>query len=196
MKLGNKKSTFLIIALLLTVGVSIKYVAGTYAKYTSTLPAVSGSASVAKWAFTTDNSSVALNINLTTTVDNTSLASGKIAPGTAGNFTLALSNATSDVGVQFTISFSGISNVPSNLTFTVGNTSFNPSTGTLTGYIARGETLNVPIAWEWPYSTSAAADLQDTTDGINAYTMTITANITGTQTDPTASITTGVSVAP
>ena len=120
MKLKNKKS-MLVIVLLLLVGVSVKYVAGTYAKYTSTISA-EGSATVAKWAFSEDNSSTSLAINLTTTVNATSLESGKIAPGTEGNFTLELSNATSDVGVQFDITFTGATNVPSNLSASISST--------------------------------------------------------------------------
>ena len=191
--MGRKKSLYLVIALLLVVGVSIRYVAGTYAKYTSTLNA-SGTATVAKWAFTDDNTSTALTLNLTTSVNATSLVSGKIAPGTEGNFALNLSNATSDVGVQFTISFADTTNVPSNLVLKYDGTSFNPSTGTITGTIAKGGSISIPIDWEWPYSTSAANDDLDTTDGENAATMTLTANITGVQTNPTQAVTTTASV--
>jgi len=191
--MGRKKSLYLVIALLLVVGVSIRYVAGTYAKYTSTLSA-SGTATVAKWAFTEENTSTALTLNLTTTVDPTSLVSGKIAPGTEGNFALRLSNTTSDVGVAFTISFASTTNVPTNLVLKYNNTSFNPSTGTITGTIAKGGSISIPIDWEWPYSTSAANDDLDTTDGENAATMTLTANITGVQTNPTQAVTTTASV--
>jgi len=191
----KSKNKMLIIVLLLLVGVSVKYVAGTYAKYTATVTA-EGSATVAKWAFSQDNASTSLAINLTTTADATSLVSGKIAPGTAGNFTLALSNENSDVGVKFDITFTGATNIPSNLVFTYGGNSFNANNGALTGYIAKGETINVPITWSWPYYTSAADDTEDTADGVAANTMTINASIVGVQTDPTQNITTQVSVAP
>ena len=191
--MGKKK--YFVIALLIAVGVSIRYVAGTYAKYTSTITG-SGTATVAKWAFTDDNSSTALTFNLTTTVDQTSLINGKIAPGTEGNFQFTLSNATSDVGVEFTVSFAGATNVPSNLVLKYNNTSFDPTSATITGTIARGESITIPIAWEWPYYTNTTDDGEDTDDGVAAATMTLSASITGVQTNPTQAITTTATVTP
>lgn len=187
---GKKNITmYLSIVLLLLVGVSIRYVAGTYAKYTSTVSA-SGTATVAKWAFDTDNSSTTVALDLTTVIDETSLVDEKIAPGTAGNFNIELSNENSEVGVSFTVSFGTASGIPSNLVLTYGGNSFDPSTGTITGTIAQGETITLPIAFSWPYYTSAADDTEDTTDGSAAGTMTLTASIVGVQTEPTAHVTT------
>ena len=193
MNMGKKK--YFVIALLIALGVSIRYVAGTYAKYTSTISG-SGTASVAKWAFTDDNTSTTLTLNLTSTVNQTSLVNGKIAPGTEGNFSFRLNNLTSDVGVQFTISFAGATNVPANLVLEYNNTTFNPSTGTITGTIARREYIDIPIDWVWAYYTSDADDVEDTTDGENANTMTLSASITGVQTDPSQAITTTATVTP
>lgn len=187
---GKKNITmYLSIVLLLLVGVSIRYVAGTYAKYTSTING-SGTISVAKWAFTTDNSSTAINLNLSTAVQATSLAADKIAPGTAGSFDLVLSNATSDVGVAFTVTFSGATGIPQNLVLTYDGNSFNPGTGSITGTIAKGGSITLPIEFSWPYYTDATEDGQDTTDGITAADMVLTASIVGSQTNPTATVTT------
>lgn len=187
---GKKNITmYLSIVLLLLVGVSIRYVAGTYAKYTSTING-SGTISVAKWAFTTDNSSTAINLNLSPAADPTSLVNGKIAPGTSGSFNLVLSNATSEVGVEFTVTFTGVTGKPQNLVLTYGGNSFNPSTGSITGTIAQGETITLPIGFSWPYYTDATEDGEDTNDGITAADMVLTAQIVGSQTNPTATVTT------
>ena len=180
---------------MILVGVSVRYVAGTYAKYTSTLTA-SGTATVAKWAFTDDNSNVDLDLDLTTSVDPTSLVQDRIAPGTAGSFELELSNATSEVGVEFTITFSTATNIPTNLVFDYNGTTFNPTNGTITGTIAQGDTITIPIDWEWAYYTSASADAADTINGEAAATMNLTASITGVQTNPTQTITTTATVTP
>ena len=150
---------------------------------------------MATWAFESENNANALKtfaINLTTTInDNSLLDSGKIAPGTAGNFVIQLNNQNSDVGIKFTIAFDDTDNVPANLIFKSGSTAFNPSTATITGYIARGETLSVPISWEWEYYNNSTDDGEDTTDGINHYTMTVTAKVSGEQTNPNTTVTTG-----
>ncbi|MBO4601492.1 MAG: hypothetical protein J5634_04595, partial [Bacilli bacterium] len=79
MKINNKKggknmkgkkniTMYLSIVLLLLVGVSIRYVAGTYAKYTSQVSG-SGTISVAKWAFPTDNASSSITLSLSPNPD-------------------------------------------------------------------------------------------------------------------------------
>ena len=193
----NKKAIGIGVLLLL-VGISVKYVAGTYAKYTSEITA-QGTATVAKWAFDTDNASGALAINLTSTVNATSLVSGKIAPGTSGSFVIAVSNANSEVGVEYNISFDSAANVPSNLVFTYNNTSFSPSTNSIHGYLPVGEADSLTLDWEWPYETGSGAalvseDAEDTADGSAAATMTITANIVGTQTNPGTAVVKGATV--
>ena len=60
---GNKKTSLIIMILLLVVGVTTGYVASTYAKYTSSLPEKSGTATVAKWAFTSENASKTLSVS-------------------------------------------------------------------------------------------------------------------------------------
>ena len=150
---------------------------------------------MATWAFESENNANALKtfaINLTTTINDSSLLdSGKIAPGTAGNFIIQLNNLNSDVGIKFTIAFDDTDNVPANLIFKSGSTAFDPSTATITGYIATGETLSVPISWEWAYYNNSTDDGEDTTDGINHYTMTVTAKVSGEQTNPNTAVTTG-----
>lgn len=190
MKRKNKKSLILI-ALLLLVGITSGYVASTYAKYTSEITGNNGTATVAKWAFETDNASQTLTINLAQTYDATTLVANKIAPGTAGSFNIALSNEHGEVGVDFTISLDSITNIPTNLKFYKDanyTTELTPGTSTITGQLVAGENsfAGVPIYWRWEYETSAIStnDPLDTQDGEDANSLTIGVTITGTQTPP------------
>ena len=191
----SKGQKIFLVVLLVLVAISGGFVLGSSAKYTTVLQNKTGTAVVATWAFESENNANALKtfaINLTTTISDSSLLdSGKIAPGTAGNFVIQLNNQNSDVGIKFTIAFDDTDNVPANLIFKSGSTAFNPSTATITGYIARGETLSVPISWEWEYYNNSTDDGEDTTDGINHYTMTVTAKVSGEQTNPNTTVTTG-----
>ena len=188
----EKRSALLLMVLLLLIGITALYVASTYAKYTAEVTG-QGTAQVAKWAFKTDNASTDFEIKLDETYDPSTLVAKRIAPGTSGKFDIKLSNKNSEVGVNFTIAFTDTTNVPQNLVFKQGSTEINPSTGTVTGHIAAGEELTVPLTWEWKYYTSDANDAKDTTDGETPKTMTVKATITGVQTTPnTTAITTGI----
>ncbi len=178
----KKKKKLLVIALLLVFGITAGYVANTYAKYTAQVNG-QGAVSVAKWAFEDDNSSISIDIDLDGNIDASTLVDGKIAPGTSGRFDIELSNENSEVGVEFSVVLSK-TNAPSNLVFSTGDT--------ITGKIAAGEKLTIPVTFSWPYYTSASDDAEDTTDGKAAQDMTITAAITGTQVQPGAAITTGL----
>ena len=187
----NKKS-LLIIVLLVLVGLTTGYVASTYAKYTSTVTG-SGTATVAKWAFATDNATQNITIALNPTVDATTLVNGKIAPGTTGSFNIALVNTNSEVGVDFSIALDSISNKPTNLKFYKDSsytTELTPGTSTVTGQLTAGDStgVTVPIYWRWEYETNAIAtnDPIDTQDGEAANTLTIGVTITGVQTQPSA----------
>ena len=187
----NKKS-LLIIVLLVLVGLTTGYVASTYAKYTSTVTG-SGTATVAKWAFATDNATQNITIALNPTVDATTLVNGKIAPGTTGSFNIALVNTNSEVGVDFSIALDSISNKPTNLKFYKDSsytTELTPGTSTVTGQLTAGDStgVTVPIYWRWEYETNAIStnDPIDTQDGEAARTLTIGVTITGVQTAPSA----------
>lgn len=195
----NKKSIGFMVLLLL-VGLTSGFVGGTFAKYTGEVNG-QGTATVAKWAFETDNSGIStFDVNLSTTADDTTLATvgGKkrIAPGTAGSFSVTLTNPTSEVGVDFTVALDSIENKPTNLKFykdAAHTTEIIPGTGTITGQIkAKDSTgIAVPIYWAWEYETTNG-DAADTTDGEAAKTLTIGLTITGVQTQPGAAITTHI----
>lgn len=189
----KKKKSLLVVALLLLVGITSGYVASTYAKYTSQIAGNNGTATVAKWAFSTDNPTQTLTINFSGTYDPTTLVAGKIAPGTSGSFNIALKNTNTETGVNWTIQLNSITGKPTNLKFykdSEHTTEITPGTGTITGQLAaKGTTtLTVPIYWAWEYETSQIAtnDPLDTTDGEAAKELTIGVDITGVQTQPGA----------
>ena len=104
-----KKRTFGLLVLFLMIGVAGVFLIGTYAKYTSTATQ-SGTATVAKWAFSTDNANDSLTISLAENYNATTLVNGKIAPGTEGSFNIALVNTNSEVGVDWTLTLKSITN--------------------------------------------------------------------------------------
>ena len=196
----KKRNAVLLLVLLLLVAISASYIAGTYAKYTSEIKDNNGTATVAKWAFDTDNTTQTLTINLDETYDPTTLVAERIAPGTQGSFEIALVNTNTETGVNWTLALKSITDKPTNLKFykdSSYSTELVPGTDTITGQLkAKDSTgLSVPIYWKWAYETDAIAtnDPKDTTDGKAAKTLTIGVDITGVQVPPsTTAITSGI----
>ncbi len=180
----NHKKSILVVILLLLVAIATAYVGGTYAKYTESVSG-NGTATVAKWDFTTDNAISNLTINFTDTYAASTLVAGKIAPGTSGSFAISVKNTNTETGVDFTLSLSSVQNVPTNLKFykdSTFTTEITPGSGTITGQLAAKDStgLSVPIYWKWNYETTGG-DTADTTDGKAAESLTIPITITGTQ---------------
>ena len=182
-----KKKSLMLIVLLMLVGLTSGYVASTYAKYVKTLDNVSATATVAKWDFKKGTNYGVFDITLPATVDASTLVADKIAPGTSGTFTIDLDNSGSDVGVEYEITFTGVSNIPSNLVLKNGGTAITIANGAkITGTIPAAQTDSLELTWEWPYYTNATDDAEDTTDGEAAATMTLTATVNGHQVAPSA----------
>ena len=181
----NKKNLVLVFALLFGVFATAMVVSNTYAKYTASLGEKTSTATVAKWAFVTDNSGTALTLNLTESkIKANTLDSGKIAPGTEGSFVIALSNATSEVAVDYTIQFDA-SSLPTNLVLYSDSTFETPLTNNrITGTLnPKAASTNVTVYWKWAYET-AEGDSADTTDGTAESLKTVKATITGVQANP------------
>jgi len=199
---NKKKKSLILIVLILLVGVTCGYVASTYAKYTTEITGNNGTAIVAAWNFEADNENQTIEIELAETVDESTLIDERIAPGTSGEFQVALVN-TSEVGADFVVALTSITNKPTNLKFyktrsgsagayTYSN-EITPGTTEITGQLAAEDStgLNVPIYWVWAYETTEIAtnDPIDTANGENTLanrTLTIGVDITGTQTPPSA----------
>lgn len=177
----------LVIILLMLVAIATAYVGNTYAKYTETVSG-DGTATVAKWDFTTDNSISTLDIDFTDDYDPSTLVEGKIAPGTSGSFAITVKNTHTETGVNFTLALGTATNVPTNLKFykdSTFTTEITPGTGTITGQLAALDStgLDVSIYWKWNYETTNG-DTADTTNGKAATELTIPVTITGTQVPP------------
>lgn len=187
----NKRKTALVVAFVV-IGVAVLgLAAAVYAKYISSVTKT-GTASVAKWAFTSDNTSGEVTCELDHTYDTNTLVAGKIAPGTSGKCPIEISNAQTEVGIDYSIALpSTIAGQPKNMKFysneehTTAVTSSAPITGTLA---PKAAATMVYIYWEWPYEnnpSTAAYDADDTSDGEAAASMTMTFTVTGTQVQPT-----------
>ena len=113
----QKRNTFMLMILLLLVTLTAAYVASTYAKYTAEITGKQGTATVATWAFDTENQSKTLTVALDETYDATTLVADRIAPGTKGSFAIQLTNANSETGVDFTMNVGTPTGVPTNLKF-------------------------------------------------------------------------------
>jgi len=179
----------LVIILLMLVAIATSYVGSTYAKYTETVSG-DGTATVAKWDFTTDNAISTLDIDFTDDYDPSTLVEGKIAPGTSGSFAISVKNTHTETGVNFTLALGTATNVPTNLKFykdSTFTTEITPGTGTITGQLAALDStgLDVSIYWKWNYETTNG-DTADTTNGKAATELTIPITITGTQVPPSS----------
>ena len=205
--MSKKKKTILVAAIVLGVAV-LGLAAGVYAKYIASFTADGDIADVAKWAFEDENDGDGLlECELDKNYDTNTLSEGKIAPGTSGTCTFSITNKNSEVGVNYTITLSGVTNQPTNvkfyktksgsgnnITYTDELTTSNGSvTGTINAGVATAQTEE--IYWVWPYETGtvtdgvAEGDDEDTTDGENAAAatkkMTATFAIKGVQVQPT-----------
>ena len=189
--MSKKRSTVAVAFLVLGV-VVLGLAVAVYAKYISSFTAT-GSATVAKWAFTSDNSSGEVTCSLDETYDTDTLVAGKIAPGTSGKCPIQISNANTEVGVSYSIALpSTIAGQPKNMKFyadadhDTAMTTSAPITGTLA---PKAAAKTVYVYWEWPYEddpSTTAYDTNDTTDGAAASSLTMTFTVTGTQIQPVA----------
>lgn len=191
----KKIKSLVAMALLMAVGISCSFVAGTYAKYTSTLSGKKGTAVIAKWAFDDDNEDTTLDIDFAQTYDPNTLVADRIAPGTEGSFAIELSNENSEVLVNYTLEVSDVDGIPTNMKFYTDESHTNEITDfsdtsdmeDLTGTIAIGGTETVDIYWVWEYETTNG-DAADTANGKaggeDGTKLEFTMNITGVQVEP------------
>ena len=186
----NKKKATLVVALIAIGAAVLGLSAAVYAKYISSITKT-GTASVAKWAFTTDNESGTVTCELDKTYNTNTLVAGKIAPGTSGKCPIEISNASTEVGVRYDIKPSTVANQPKNLKFYKEATHTNEitaeGTATITGNLdPKAAATTVYVYWEWPYedTSDSTYNSKDTADGEAAATMTMTFDVTGTQIQP------------
>ena len=197
---NTKKRNVVLAAVLLGVAATVGTIGvTTFAKYKSQLGNVSSNVTVAKWAFDTDNSSHNYTFSLANTYTASTLVSNRIAPGTQGSFVFSLNNANGETGVEYTIEMAKNAGTPANLKFYSDSSCTTELTGTnsntLTGHLDPGASATtVTVYWKWAYETGSTTaendsnDVIDTSNGVaaNADGMTVTATITGVQSEPRA----------
>lgn len=191
--MSKKKKTMLALAIILGIA-AVGLAAGVYAKYIASLTSGNGSATVAKWAFETDNANTTITCELAKTYKASTLVAGKIAPGTSGKCPIKISNANSEVGVNYTIKPKTVTNQPTYLKLykNEAHTEEFSTTEAITGTLApKAAEQTIYVYWDWAYETGtvtdgvAAGDAADTTDGEAAKTMEISFDISGVQVPPT-----------
>lgn len=187
----NSKSKSVIAVLLAVILIILLVGAWAFARYTTTLPKVDGTATVAKWSFKTTGLD---SFARTDTVALTDIAEGKLAPGTKGKIQASVDATGCEVGVDYTVSVTDVVNKPENLKFYSDadcQTEIAIASGkySVTGTIdanADTKTVAPAIYWKWDYNTTAntAVDTADTANGEAAKTMTFKVEAIGTQSNP------------
>jgi len=180
-KADEKRQRTLAIAIILFLIGLIMVFIGTFAFYQNTITGtVNGS--IASWVFKANNNASNFAITLSPTQTTRTLNS-TMAPGTSGSFTINLSTEGSALGVNYTITFSNFTNLPSNLKF-YSDSAYNTETDitasgySLTGTLNANSTLAKTIYWKWEYGTSSSV----TTDNSSAdKSVSFTATVVGQQ---------------
>ncbi|MBQ4634393.1 MAG: hypothetical protein IJB71_03500 [Bacilli bacterium] len=169
--------TFAIILFLL--GLILVFV-GTYAYYQRTITGtVIGT--VSTWSFKANNSATSFNVTLVPNGNATS--NSTMAPGTSGSFSVVLSAAASELPVDYVITFSNFSNIPTNLVFYTDAAHTSQVDLQAVGYTLSDTLLSEASAtetwyWEWPYGTTESVAV-DNADANKVVSFTIT--VVGTQ---------------
>ena len=187
----SKKRTTLVVAFVVMGVAALGLAAAVYAKYVSSVEKT-GVAKVAKWAFTTKNTTGSVECELDKTYNPNTLVGNRIAPGTSGYCPIVVSNEDTEVGITYSIVPGTVDGKPTNLKFYKDSTHKTELTAesALTGNLNPGAvtTTQAYVYWEWKYEgeNDSTYDTNDTTDGVAAATMTMTFNVTGTQVQPAA----------
>jgi len=191
----KKKIMFILVLVILFLLIIAFSIGTSYSKYTTTVKG-EGISQIAKWSFKANGENKTMStIALKDTYDNTKLTDGKIAPGTSGNFTIVVDATGCDVGLSYQVNFRNEKNKPTNLKFTLGDTTVNTLEeleDLLSGIIAANDTLKeriIQINWQWPFETKVnnleENDKLDTKQAIEFENYTFDVSITGTQLIPT-----------
>ena len=188
---SRKIISLAVLIVVLAISFSILY---TNAKYTSTATG-NISSSVAKYVFNlsgTDayNSTHTINnLVLAQTCDSDALIDGKIAPGTTGAFNLIVNCEGAEVGIEYNITFTNISDnakeLPKNLILILDGKQWHFEDGISGRIDANAEKKEVihTIYWNWAFGTYNG-DEADTIDGQNSFDYTYKITAVGKQVDP------------
>lgn len=202
----DNKLTKVVLIVLLIAMIGLIVIAGSYARYTTTISGTD-TATVAKFKVGSNTTSSTFDLFTTavkeadgTTADS-DVAEGKIAPGTGGKFKIDLTN-DSDVTVDYALTLketSNTSNIPVEYSLdgkTYVTASKFADLSTSKGQLAIGSTnqttASVTVYWRWAIDgsastnyTTAQTDATDTALGqaTTAPTLTVEVSSTFTQVD-------------
>ena len=201
----NKLTKVVLIALLIAM-IGLIVIAGSYARYTTTISGTD-TATVAKFKVGSNTTSSTFDLFTTAVKEadgstaDTDVAEGKIAPGTGGKFKVDLTN-DSDVTVDYTLSLketSNTSNIP--VEYSLDGTTYvtaakfaelASSKGKLAIGSTKQTTVSVTVYWRWAIDGSASTNYTtaqtNTTDtalgqATTAPTLTVEVSSTFTQVD-------------
>lgn len=153
----KKKLLFVLFLVFALAGIGVV----TYAALVQSSVATSSSV-VAKWRFKVNGSKETYTINL---ADNaTGLLNGKIGPGSKGSFDIVIDGTGSQVGIDYSVLFENIENLPTNMIFYSDKTLKNVirlssyKIGERIAYSGGSMKRTHTIYWNWP------ADGNDNTD--------------------------------
>ena len=182
------KKKKIIIGLCILAAILLAFIGGNVLAKYQTQVTGTGSADIAKWVFAVNgNTSTMETISLSNTYKDADLTNGKIAPGTKGSFDIIVDATGSDVGVDYSVSFSDETNKPANLKFKYAGREAS-TLQELSPYIigtidanATSKTQTKKIEWEWSYTGD---DEADTATGIADLDYTFNVTVTGAQVLP------------
>lgn len=125
-----------------------------YSLYKSS-PRGKTSGAIANWSFSVNGSKDTFSIDLATNASNTT--NGKLAPGSYGSFDIRLDASSTDMDVDYKITFSELKGKPANLNFYLDEEYLNEidlSDAQIDGVIKFGDNMIkvVTVYWKWDYN--------------------------------------------
>ncbi len=164
------KEKKVVLFVLLGIILSLVGIGGaSYSLYKSS-PRGRTSGAIANWNFTVNNSKDTFSIDLAKNANNVN--NGKLAPGAYGSFDIKLDASSTDVDVNYKITFSNMKGKPVSLKFYLDEnytTEVDLEKTQLNGIIYQGDNMvkTVTVYWKWDYNGIDDNDYQDKTMSFN-----------------------------
>ena len=166
----------IILFVLLGITFSLCGIGGaSYSLYKSS-PRGKTSGAIANWSFFVNNSKDTFSIDLAKNAKN--ISDGKLAPGSYGSFDIKLDASSTDVDVNYKITFSNMKGKPISLKFYLDEnytTEINLEETKIDGVIHQGDNMIkiVTIYWKWDYN--------ENDNDYQSETMSFNINVIGSQ---------------
>lgn len=145
------------VILIVFIGMALSLIGvggASYSLYKSS-PRGKATGAVANWSFSVNGSKDTFSINLATNARNT--YDGKLAPGSYGAFDIKLDASSTDVDVNYLITFSNMKGKPASLNFYLDDKYANPIdlvNTKIDGVIKQSDNMvkTVTVYWKWDYN--------------------------------------------